>query len=46
MSWWLWPRRVFATDEELPAFEGVFARHAWLMFAIVSLAMALGVLGR
>jgi hypothetical protein len=42
VSWRLWPRRVFATPEELPALRARFRGVAWALLAIVGLETVLG----
>lgn len=42
-SWWLWPRRVFATAEDLPALRRTFRLIAWMLLVLVGFNMALGV---
>ena len=43
-SWWLWPARIFATPEEIPAFQKRFRRVGIAMIVLVGLDLALGVL--
>ncbi|WP_117214734.1 hypothetical protein [Allorhizocola rhizosphaerae] len=43
VSWRAWPRRVFALPAELPALQRRFRTVAVLMFALVGLAFAAGV---
>ena len=43
VSWFLWPRRVFATEAELPAIRARFRRIGILMIAANGLNVALGV---
>jgi hypothetical protein len=42
VSWWHWPRRVFATKAELPALRRVLRRCAYTLAACVAAAMVLG----
>ena len=42
VSWRLWPRRLFATPEELPALRGRFRGVAWALLALVGLEIVLG----
>lgn len=42
-SWSLWPRRVFAASEELPAVHRTFQRVGLMMILLASLSMILGV---
>lgn len=44
VSWRLWPARVFATANEVPAVQKSFARWARVMIALVTSAMILGIL--
>jgi Flp pilus assembly protein TadB len=43
VSWWGWPRRVFALPDELPAVQLRFRRVAIVMCGLVALAFVLGV---
>jgi Flp pilus assembly protein TadB len=43
VSWRGWPQRVFALPEELPALQRRFRRVAIVMFGLVGLGFALGV---
>ena len=42
-SWWLWPARVFAADEEIPLVQKKFRRIGWSLIGLVGLNVALGV---
>lgn len=42
-SWRLWPRRVFATAEDLPALRRTYRLIVWTLLVLVGLNMALGV---
>lgn len=42
-SWRLWPARIFATTEEIPAIQQRFRRIGITLLILVGLAMALGV---
>ena len=42
VSWRLWPRRLFATPEELPALRERFRGVAWALMALVGLEIVLG----
>ena len=44
VSWRAWPRRIFALPEELPALQRRFRGVAIVMFGLVGLAFALGIL--
>lgn len=46
VSWRLWPRRLFATDEELPALRRSFRRVAVALTVLVAVEVALGVAAR
>ena len=43
VSWWIWPRRVFALPEERPALHADLRRSAYAMVGLVGTAFALGV---
>ncbi|WP_129711110.1 hypothetical protein [Haloactinopolyspora alba] len=43
VSWWLWPRRVFALPSERPAHRASLYRHALAMVALVGAAFTLAV---
>jgi hypothetical protein len=43
VSWVLWPKRVFATAEELPAIKAHFIRVGVIMIVANALNMALGI---
>jgi hypothetical protein len=42
ISWWNWPRRVFATEAELPALRRTLRRSAYALTGCVAAAMVLG----
>jgi putative copper export protein len=42
VSWRQWPRRLFALPEERPQLRARFQRSAYVLFALVALAFALG----
>jgi hypothetical protein len=42
ISWWHWPRRVFATEAELPALRRTLRRSAYALTGCVAAAMVLG----
>jgi hypothetical protein len=42
VSWRLWPQRLFATPEELPALRGRFRGVAWALLALLGLEFVLG----
>ncbi len=42
VSWRLWPRRLFATPEELPALRARFRGVAWALLTLVGLEIVLG----
>ena len=42
VSWRLWPRRLFATPDELPALRARFRRVAWALLTLVGLEIVLG----
>jgi hypothetical protein len=42
-SWWLWPTRIFATPEELPALQRRFRRVGIALIILVGLDFAFGV---
>lgn len=42
VSWRLWPQRLFATRDELPAIRARFARAAWTLVALVGAEIVLG----
>ena len=46
VSWFLWPRRVFATEAELPSIRARFRRIGILMIAANGLNIGLGVAAR
>ena len=46
VSWYLWPRRVFATEAELPVIRVRFRRIGILMIVANALNIGLGVLAR
>jgi uncharacterized membrane protein len=44
VSWCLWPARVLAAPEEVPAWQRTFRRVAWTMLVLAGLNIVLGVL--
>ncbi len=43
-SWRLWPRRIFATPEELPSIQRAFHTVGWTLLSIAGTSMVLGIL--
>jgi len=43
-SWVLWPRRIFASDDEIPLYQRRFRQVGLALLLIVFIAIALGVL--
>jgi len=46
VSWWLWPSRIFATPDEIPAIQRKFRRIAIALITIAALPTILGLLAR
>ena len=42
VSWRLWPRRLFAPADELPAITARFRRAAWTLLGLVGVELILG----
>lgn len=43
VSWRMWPRRVFATGDELPAHHRAFSQAGWTLIGLVGAAAVVGV---
>jgi uncharacterized membrane protein len=45
-SWWLWPRRIFASPAELPGIQRQFRIVGFTLLTLVGLAFMLGIAAR